>query len=403
MAPIDLQFQNVSKRYWVDPRQEIVTQPPGLWRRIVAKWNPPRAEFWALRDVDFAIERGQAVGIIGHNGAGKSTILKLLSSITAPTRGQIEIHGRLVGLLEVGSGFHPDLTGRENIFLSGSILGMRRADIARKLESIVEFAEIASFIDVPAKRYSSGMYVRLGFSIAAHLEPEILLLDEVLAVGDAAFQRKCLARVAEMRNTGITTVFISHDLVAVRELCPRVLLMQRGQLIGDGPATDIIGKYQRMAAAPMGGDQIESPEGRKAQIAGITLLDDSGAAGSCFQTGHRLRVRLRYEAAEPLSGIQFHVFFRGLDNRTFCQFTTGEPYLNVEAGPGEIEFETDALPLAPDLYIVDAAIEQYRALASLDYRYACRTVQISPGREFKGAFYLPQRWRRVENGASLPR
>lgn len=226
---IDLKFNKVSKRYRVRKQlaQDASSHP--IIRKIQSLRRPAQ-DFWAVRNVSFEVERGESLGIIGHNGAGKSTILKLLANITAPTGGEIVINGRLSALIEVGSGFHPELTGRENIYLNGSILGMRRREISEKLDSIVDFAGVRQFLDTPVKRFSSGMYVRLGFSIAAHLNPDILLLDEVLAVGDAAFQAKCLQRINELKEAGITIVFISHDLGAVERVCDRVLLMQRGKL-----------------------------------------------------------------------------------------------------------------------------------------------------------------------------
>src|SRR5688500_4152466 len=193
----DLKFDGVSKKYRIRKEAERRESPNKLLRKL-QDWRQRSKEFWAIREVSFEVERGESLGIIGHNGAGKSTILKLLSNITTPTAGEITIHGHLSALIEVGSGFHPELSGRENVFLSGSILGMRRKEIATKLDSIVEFAELADFIDTPVKRYSSGMYVRLGFAIAAHLDPDILLLDEVLAVGDARFQAKCRDRIADL-------------------------------------------------------------------------------------------------------------------------------------------------------------------------------------------------------------
>ena len=248
MAPAgmtDLLVDRVSKRY-------IVTEPIGeesdrsVLRRAVGRFRKWPVEFWALRDVSFQVGRGETLGIIGDNGAGKSTLLKLLSGVTSPTSGQITVRGRMSALIEVGSGFHPELTGRENVYLSGSILGMRRREITEKLERIIDFAGVRRFIDTPVKRYSSGMYLRLGFSIAAHLEPDILLLDEVLAVGDAEFQAKCMERISELHAHGRTIVFISHDLYAVEHLCRRVLLLGQGRILADGAPRDVIETYQEL-------------------------------------------------------------------------------------------------------------------------------------------------------------
>ncbi|RYE92909.1 MAG: ATP-binding cassette domain-containing protein [Myxococcales bacterium] len=202
-----------------------------------------RESFLALREVSFEVERGQAVGIIGRNGAGKSTLLKLLSRITAPSAGEIRLRGRVASLLEVGTGFHPELTGRENIFLNGAILGMKRAEIRTSFDAIVEFAEIGRFIDTPVKRYSSGMYVRLAFAVAAHLRPEILIVDEVLAVGDTAFQKKCLGKMQDVAEGGRTVLFVSHNMAAVSRLCSRAILLQGGQVAADGPVEQVIGSY----------------------------------------------------------------------------------------------------------------------------------------------------------------
>src|SRR6188474_1711558 len=232
---IDLKFDHVSKRYRIQQNDNDSDIQSSVLRKLKSL-RGRKADFWAVRDVSFEVQRGEAVGIIGHNGAGKSTILKLLSNITTPTSGEITINGRLAALIEVGSGFHPELSGRENIYLNGSILGMSRSEITKKLDSIIDFADVRQFIDTPVKRFSSGMYVRLGFSIAAHLQPDILLLDEVLAVGDAAFQAKCLNRITELKEAGTTIVFISHDLRAVERLCERVLLLKRGQIVMSGSA-----------------------------------------------------------------------------------------------------------------------------------------------------------------------
>src|SRR5215217_2547043 len=257
---IDLELKKVSKKYRI--RREAQSNSSVL-RKLVSL-RKRNEDFWALKDISFSVQRAEALGIIGHNGAGKSTILKLLSRITTPSSGEIMINGRLSALIEVGSGFHPELTGRENIYLNGSILGMLRREITAKLDSIVEFAELRQFIDTPVKRYSSGMYVRLGFSIAAHLDPDILLLDEVLAAGDAAFQRKCIDRITELKKNGTTIVFISHDLRSVQQLCDRVILLKKGQIEADGDTAEMIALYQsswtQLSAQPKG-DMAQEPTG----------------------------------------------------------------------------------------------------------------------------------------------
>src|SRR4051812_11691986 len=246
----DLEFNHISKRYRVRADRSADRDVGNVVTRTLRRLRPRSEEFWALRDVSFQVNRGEALGIIGHNGAGKSTILKLIANITVPTEGEIRINGRLSALIEVGSGFHPELSGRENVYLSGSIMGMRRREIDAKLDSIVEFAGVRQFIDTPVKRYSSGMYVRLGFAIAAHLDPEILLLDEVLAVGDAAFQAKCMQRIKELEDGGTTIVFISHDLTAVERLCQRVVLMRHGRIAAEGRPRDVIRESHQGAVAP---------------------------------------------------------------------------------------------------------------------------------------------------------
>jgi lipopolysaccharide transport system ATP-binding protein len=233
--------------YGYDTLRERLTEvAKQAGRRLVRREAaPPEHILWALRDLSFTIDTGDVVGLIGHNGAGKSTLLKVLSRITEPSEGWAEVTGRVGSLLEVGTGFHPELTGRENIFLNGSILGMKRAEIRKRFDEIVEFAEIERFLDTPVKRYSSGMSVRLAFAVAAHLEPEILLVDEVLAVGDAAFQRKSLAKMHEVAKEGRTVVFVSHNLATIQTLCPRAVLLERGKVIADGPVKETIDGYLR--------------------------------------------------------------------------------------------------------------------------------------------------------------
>jgi lipopolysaccharide transport system ATP-binding protein len=399
MSIVDLHFDCVSKLYRItqDDRRGLA----GRLDRSRAK-----KEFWAVKDVSFKIHRGESVGVIGHNGAGKSTILKLLSSITAPSKGEIRINGRLAALLEVGSGFHPELTGRENVYLCGSILGMRRNEISAKLEDIIDFAEVRQFIDVPVKRYSSGMYVRLGFAIAAHLDPDVLLLDEVLAVGDSAFQDKCVARILALQNAGKTIVFISHDLSAVERICSRVLLMKAGELIGDGRTSEMIAKYQESTAFnPSQIHQRDLGMARVAEIIGIRFMDSEGNPTSRFRAGHPLRVRMTYSARERFRNGFFCVYFCLEAGGVACQFSTAAygQYIDVAEGEGAIEFECEELGLQPGTYHIDATIDMLGDSDSIDWHYHCTTISVEKGRTLKGNFLAPHTWRKVEAAASLDR
>src|SRR5262245_30024402 len=259
MSEIVIRAESLGKKYQIahrGERQRYVALRDVLADKLLApkRWLTSRAssgdrpkseEFWALKDISFEVKRGETLGIIGRNGAGKSTLLKVLSRITEPSEGRARIRGRLASLLEVGTGFHPELTGRENIYLNGSILGMSRAEIGKKFDAIVAFAEIEKFLDTPVKRYSSGMYVRLAFSVAAHLEPDILVVDEVLAVGDVAFQRKCLDYMKKLAQSGITILLVSHDLFAVKAMCRRVLTLSAGKLLFDGLSAEGIALYEK--------------------------------------------------------------------------------------------------------------------------------------------------------------
>jgi len=255
-APV-LRASGLSKRYQLGEHGRGTSLGRSLARMLGSSGDEARDNvFWALRDVSFDIHEGEVVGLIGRNGAGKSTLLKVLSRITHPTEGRAQIRGRVGSLLEVGTGFHPELTGRENIQLNGAILGMRRQELQRKFAEIVEFAEIEQFIDTPVKRYSSGMYVRLAFAVAAHLEPEVLLVDEVLSVGDVAFQRKCLGKIEEVAHEQRTVLFVSHQIDSIQQLCQRVLLLRGGRVQAFGPTQDVIAAYLSDAATSADGDLI---------------------------------------------------------------------------------------------------------------------------------------------------
>ena len=265
MSDIAIRVENLGKRYRIGAKQEryqrftetamdALTAPIRRVRQALQRSSAHMSTrsndiIWALRDVSFEVQRGEVVGIIGRNGAGKSTLLKILSRITEPTTGRVELRGRVGSLLEVGTGFHPELTGRENVYLNGAILGMRREEIGKKFDEIVEFSGVEQFLDTPVKRYSSGMQVRLAFAVAAHLEPEILLIDEVLAVGDAAFQQKCLGKMSEVAGQGRTVLFVSHNMGAVASLCPRAILIADGKIAVTGPSADVITAYLHEATS----------------------------------------------------------------------------------------------------------------------------------------------------------
>ena len=390
---IDLELKKVSKKYRI--RREADVNANASFPRKLVSLRKRKEDFWALKDISFNVQRAEALGIIGHNGAGKSTILKLLSRITTPSAGEIMINGRLSALIEVGSGFHPELTGRENIYLSGSILGMMRREITKKLDSIVEFAELRQFIDTPVKRYSSGMYVRLGFSIAAHLHPDILLLDEVLAVGDAAFQQKCVQRITELKKSGTTIVFISHDLRAVQKLCDRVILLKSGQIEADGEPRETIALYESSsrnlhAQARAAGGQEAS---REALVTSLSFYNDEDQECLAFETGMAMKAVLKYEVRKPLVDVIFEVQFYSQENR-FCSFFSSQTLpgrIDLQPGEGSITFDCSSVGLGPGVYFVDVGIRNRLAPfgIDIDWRTRCLAVRVDYDRHLRDTFYMP--------------
>jgi ABC-type polysaccharide/polyol phosphate transport system ATPase subunit len=269
-------------------------------RRVGQRRQPE--EIWSLRDVSFTVEEGHALGVIGRNGAGKSTLLKILGRITEPTSGVTRTRGRVAALLEVGTGFHPELTGRENLFLNGAILGMSRRAMARRLDEIVEFAGVERFLDTPVKRYSSGMYLRLAFSVAAHIEPDILVVDEVLAVGDAEFQAKCVGRMHTAEREGRTVVFVSHNLDAVAELCPEAIWLDRGRISAEGGTDSVIDSYVRAAASP---ERDSSPLVQSGDVTlhGVRVLGDSGDPAGSLRRDRPFRIEVRFTVNQRVPGL----------------------------------------------------------------------------------------------------
>jgi lipopolysaccharide transport system ATP-binding protein len=307
MGEVAIRVAGLSKKYRIGkPTEQYGRLTESLWSGLTAPFRSSRGsgattDFWALRDVSFDIARGSAVGVIGRNGAGKSTLLKILSRITEPTSGRAELSGRVGSLLEVGPGFHSELPGRENISLSGAILGMRRAEIARRFDEIIDFADIGPFLETPIKRYSSGMKVRLGFAVAAFLEPEILFVDEVLAVGDADFQRKCVGKMAELGAVGRTVVFVSHNMAAIENLCTHAILLEHGQVVANGPAATVINQYaaaaDRLATGSLDDRKDRQGDGRL-RFVGIDAAVRLGAASE---------IRIEFEAQPGLRKVEVSV------------------------------------------------------------------------------------------------
>jgi ABC-type polysaccharide/polyol phosphate transport system ATPase subunit len=370
---IDLQARSISKQY------RMATA--GAGRPRLFGGGRRREMFWALRDVSFEVRRGEALGIVGPNGAGKSTLIKLLSGITAPTTGEIEIVGRLASLVEVGAGFQPEFTGRENVFLNGAIMGMGQREITRKLQSIVDFAEIGDFLDSPVKHYSSGMFVRLGFAIAAHLDADILLLDEVLAVGDVAFQARCFERIQQLRRSGVTVLVVSHDLAAIEQICDRAMLLVGGRVIAEGPPPTVIEQYQMSVAL-----RAFTPADNKtlSPIVATDLIfgtDDGGP----IRTGQPLHCRLCYEAQETLDDVLARVSFNW-PSGYLCTQLTSEANLRLGPGPGHVEFDCPFLTMQRGIYTVDVSIERYGV--PLVSRPRCALLHVGAGTLVNGDFLL---------------
>ena len=329
MSETVIQVDNLGKRYRLGQNHhDLLSERLSAalrsvrWRRRPASARRARLvsrnndkDFWALRDVSFAVKKGEVVGVIGRNGAGKSTLLKILSRITGPTEGRVELLGRVGSLLEVGTGFHPELTGRENIFLNGAILGMRMAEIRRKFDEIVEFAEVEEFIDTPVKRYSSGMYVRLAFAVAAHLEPEILLVDEVLAVGDIQFQRKCLGKMGEVAKEGRTVLFVSHNMGAINQICQSCMWLDKGRIREAGSASSIVSSYIKGLDASAGMGEVHFAEDRmkEAQLRRVRLLDVHGRVTQRFDCDKPVIMELLFQVHRRLPGLYGYLLVSRLD------------------------------------------------------------------------------------------
>jgi lipopolysaccharide transport system ATP-binding protein len=413
MADPAIQVEAVSKSYrlgctWPGLHQPLkrVFRWVGRAGRRRSSTTATRDLLWALRDVNFSVERGEVLGVVGRNGAGKTTLLKVLSRITPPSQGRIMMRGRVASLLEVGTGFHPELTGRDNIYLNGSILGMTHAEIRKHFDQIVEFAGVERFLDTPVKRYSSGMYVRLAFAVAAHLEPEILLVDEVLAVGDVAFQRKCLGKMQTIAQGGRTVLFVSHNMAALNAFCTRAIRLDDGRLIDEGATETVVGRYIADSHVARRERSFRHDASRPMQIRRIELRGSpEGPAGLLYRTSD-LGVRLEYEVAEPIPGAQLCLMLEKPDGTPICHTRNVdgaapdcEP-LQPGRHAAEVRFPGGLLNAGS--YIIRAAIDRWAGCEPIDQPDGLAfelhdldggSVARTSGHRRPGVLYLELPWR----------
>jgi lipopolysaccharide transport system ATP-binding protein len=410
MSDSVIRVEQLSKRYELGGarhdtlRDRLVHAFRAPFKRMRGETAPDPTEFWALREVSFDVKRGEVLGVIGRNGAGKSTLLKILSRITEPTSGRVSIRGRVASLLEVGTGFHPELTGRENIHLNGAILGMSRAEIRRKFDEIVAFSEVERFLDTPVKHYSSGMYVRLAFAVAAHLEPEILIVDEVLAVGDAEFQTKCLGKMESIAQShGRTILFVSHNMSAIVRLCSRTLVLQKGGVVYDGRSDQAINAYlgggatKTASRVDLGGHASEDGAIRLHEL----ILND----GTPVVNRRRFTATLRGAASARVGSIGLGVGICGLDGRRILTLESdyAGDYFEIErAGEFALQFEMPVLDLVPGRYRIELGLfdGNHRVVAFVS---DCCTMEIQPGgdtpahlHDVYGEFRPQAVWRRLD-------
>jgi lipopolysaccharide transport system ATP-binding protein len=403
--------ENLSKQYRLGMLQhETMLREAlvNLLKHPLRRGGRKKETIWALKDVSFDVQEGEVVGVIGRNGAGKTTLLKILSRITYPTRGRIQVKGKVSSLLEVGTGFHEELTGRENVYLNGSILGMKRREIKQKLDEIVAFAGVEKFIDTPVKRYSTGMTLRLAFAVAAHLDPDVLFVDEVLAVGDADFQKKCLKAMDDFRTGGRTVLFVSHNMSAIENLCPRAIWIEGGEVFRDGEAKDVIRRYLSMfAGAQQTGYDLTGIQSRggngQVRFTGVEFLDGGGRPNNLVRSGDEVRMRLRFRAGEEVKQPHFGIMVysdMGTLVTTFSTWATGADIPVLPAGDGSVTLKIDSLNLMPARYYLTLWLSNLGGV-KYDHLDHCMALDVEPsdpygtgkgiGSRF-GLMYLTGEW-----------
>jgi ABC-2 type transport system ATP-binding protein len=393
MNPGAVRAEAVSRRFMLYPQSQVTLKEAVLRRRHLR-----RSEIWAVRDVSFAIERGEAVGVIGRNGSGKTTLLRLIAGIFGPSSGHLEVGGDVASLLELGAGFHPDFTGRENVFMNGAIHGLKRRYVEERMDEIVSFAELERFIDVPVRTYSAGMYMRLGFSVAAHLDPDILLLDEVFAVGDEAFQRKCMEKILDLKARGRTLLFVSHSAPAVERLCERAILLSEGRVLADAPVREAITEYQRMLAAEE--RPVERGAGLRewgtgeARVVDVRLEDGEGNECRQFLSGQSLVARLRIQVDERIPPPRVAIEFRDANGALLGMNDAEADTLGWDGAPGETEvvFTAPRLPLADGRFQISVALS--RVDSTLQFHRLDPAVEFTvfPDEDQQGWFRFEGEW-----------
>jgi len=404
-----VRFAKVSKRFRLGETHDSLRDllAAGL-RRLAGggSGRKGRSSFWALENVDFAVGRGESVGIIGPNGAGKSTILKLLAGILRPDRGSVAVHGRLAALIEIGAGFHGDLTGRENVFLNGAILGMNRREIRGKLDAIVAFAGLERFMDMPVKRYSSGMYARLGFSIAAHVDPEVLLVDEVLSVGDAVFRLRCIERMHELVRSGTTLVFVTHSLDQMQSICPRALVLAKGRCVFDGKSRAAVGHYQ----AAMSEEYVAHPTDLRAEdcgreraleLSGLRLLDDVGTEVVWVRAREPIHVELKLNVRRPIRRLVVELNMRASSSENLLSVNSGRDGLRVcgEVGEQTILLSMPGIPVCSGQYFWNVRVwDAERGTTEIDTQFKYPLVIDDEGRA-TGTLCVDHEWSITGRGA----
>lgn len=404
-----LSVENVSKKFCRSLKKSLWYGVKDLGNELIGRSSNHsqlrKDEFWAVDDISLTLMRGETLGLIGHNGAGKTTILRMLNGLIKPDLGMIEVRGRMQALIALGAGFNPVLTGRENIYVNASVLGFSKAEIDRRFDEIVAFSGIEEFIDMPVRSYSSGMTVRLGFSVAAHLEPDILLVDEVLAVGDLAFRTKCQVRIQEMKNSGVAIILVSHNLHTISHVCTRAITLDRGRILYDGDTEEAIDVYRSSLMDRNEGmeDNLRAGTG-ELRINEVTILDSYGTEKQEFEIGDPVKIRITFEAHEPVTNPVFNIVLHVLNGHQVTGIRTDfdNLQLGVLDGPGIIDIEIPQLNLLPNIYTLDAVIFHNDGYTFFDRVNKISHLKVRGGLDINGTAFLPHNWSLNTHATNIP-